>query len=448
MTPDQLAVLVERGEVHTVVVAFTDHHGQQLGKRLDAGFFLDHVAIHGGHACDYLFTTDVEMNPVAGFEFANWDLGYGDVHLVPDLSTLRLAAWAPGTAWVLADVHDRSDESLVAVAPRSILRRQVERLAALGLEVRGAAELEFFLYDESYRSAAERGYHDLRRSGWYVEDYHLLQSARIEGYVGEVRRSLAASGVPVEGSKGEAAVAQHELNLAYTEVLAAADRHAIAKHAMKEIAEAQGLSVTFMAKPHEDESGSGCHVHVSLWRDDVAAFDGPDGEPTDEFRWFLGGWMAYVADFMVCYAPTINSYKRFRHGSWAPTRVAWAHDNRTTGFRVVGSGSSRRIECRLPGADVDPYLVYAATIASGLAGIEQRIEPPPPVDGDGYRATQVPELPATLEVAVDVFEASEMARRTFGDAVVEHYVHHHRAEVEAFRAAVTDWERRRYFERG
>ncbi len=456
MYPSELRRLVQDGEIDTVVVGFTDHYGRLMGKRFDAEFFVADALDHGTHACDYLLTVDMEMEPVPGYRFANWELGYGDVHLVPDLATLCRAGWSERTALVLCDIEGGTGPGPVPVAPRSILRRQIDRLADLGLEAQAASELEFFLYDDSYREAQAKGYADLQPAGWYIEDYHLLQGARVEHYVGAARRALRRTGIPVENSKGEWGRGQHELNIRYADVLTMADRHTVMKHGMKELADGLGLSITFMAKPHTDAAGSSCHIHLSLWDAfDGAAEDGPaanrfaadDGEPSDLFRWFLGGWMAHAAELMVCYAPTVNSYKRYVDASWAPTRVAWSQDNRTAGFRIVGSGPSLRIECRLPGADCNPYLAYAAALASGLDGIEHRIEPPEPFRGDVYQAADLPRVPNTLAEAVAVFRASDFARAAFGDDVVEHYAHFHETEVRAYETAVTDWERARYFER-
>jgi glutamine synthetase len=453
MELDALARQVEAGEVDTVVVAFTDHYGRNMGKRVDADFFLEEVCKQGTHGCDYLLTVDMEMEPVPGYRYASWERGYGDFHLVPDLATLRPAGWTERTALVLCDVVDEAAHAPVAVAPRSILARQVERAAAAGYRAAAASELEFFLFDDSYRQAQAKGYAGLQSAGWYIEDYHLLQGARVEDYVGAARRALKASEIPVESSKGEWGRGQHEVNIRYADVLAMADRHVVMKQAMKDLAEAMGVSVTFMAKPHAAEAGSSCHLHLSLWdlERGTNAFAG-DGEhgvdaATDRFRWFLGGWMAHLEDLMVLYAPTVNSYKRYRDGSWAPTSVAWSRDNRTAGFRIVGSGSSLRIECRVPGADVNPYLAYAAALASGLDGIEQRTEPPEEFRGDAYTADDLARVPATLEAALERFRASELARRAFGDEVVEHYARFFEVEVEAYGAAVTDWERARYFER-
>lgn len=447
LSGDDLRVAVTEGTVDTVVVAFTDHFGRLMGKRFDAGFFLEGVADEGTHGCDYLFTVDMDMEPVPGYAYANWSRGYGDFHLVPDLATLRRAGWTEGTALVLCDVH-QPDHSLVPVAPRSILRRQVERAAGMGLVARAASELEFYLYQESYRQAHDQGYRELTTAGWYNEDYHLLQGARVEPFVGAARRALAASGIPVENSKGEAARGQHELNIRYAEVLAMADRHTVMKHGMKELADAQGVSITFMAKPVTEESGNSCHLHLSVWGEDgVSVFAGGPGADSDQFRWFLGGWMAHLSELMVWFAPTVNSYKRYVDASWAPTRLAWSNDNRTTGFRVVGEGPSRRIECRIPGGDVNPYLVYAASLAAGLDGIVNQIEPPPELAGDGYSAPDAPALTTSFREAIDDFAASGFARASFGDEVVDHYAHFYRSELAASERAVTDWEHARYFER-
>lgn len=436
------------GEIDTVIVAFTDHYGRLMGKRFDAEFFCEEVVDHGTHGCNYLLTVDTDMEPVDGYGYTNWSRGYGDFHLVPDFSTLRVAGWTERTALVLCDVTEGEDDSAVSVAPRSILAAQVARLAERGFKAKAASELECFVFTESYRQAHEMGYADLTSVGWYNEDYHLLQGARVEPFIGAARRALKASAIPVENSKGEAAPGQHELNIAYSDVSSMADRHTIMKHAMKELADSQGIACTFMAKPVEGESGSSCHMHLSLWnreRDTPAFAD--ESHPTDLFRWFLGGWMAHMEELMVMYAPTVNSYKRFQAASWAPTRIAWSTDNRTAGFRIVGAGPSLRIECRIPGADVNPYLAYAAAIASGLAGIEQRIEPPDELKGDGYTARAGGALPTSLADAVEAFERSTFARSMFGNDVVDHYSHFARQEVAAWRTAVTDWERRRYFER-
>ncbi len=451
LTLDALAAHVERGEIETVVVGFTDHYGRMMGKRFDAEFFVQDAAEHGTHGCDYLLIVDMEMNPTPGYTYANWERGFGDFHLVPDLSTLRVATWLDKTAMVLCDVMDEKTHSQVTVAPRSILRRQIEKVAALGYSAMAASELEFFAFDDSYRQAAQKKYTNLQPMGWYVEDYHILQGTREEKYVAQARHHLKHSGIPVENSKGEWGHGQHELNVRYAESLIMADRHAVFKQCLKEIADAMGVSVTFMAKPFADQAGSSGHLHFSLWQDRVNAFAGdkPLGKVkgSDIFRWFLGGWMAHAAELMVFYAPTVNSYKRYVDLSWAPTRIAWSYDNRTAGFRIVGSGKSLRIENRIPGADCNPYLAYAASLASGLDGIANQIEPPAMFDGDIYAAQSLPRVPRTLEHAVDLFANSAFAKQAFGAQVVEHYTHFYEAEIDAFNKSVTDWERARYFER-
>ena len=443
MKIDELAKLVAAGEVETVLVAFTDHYGRLLGKRFDAEMFVEQIAAQGAHACDYLLTVDMEMEPVPGYRFANWELGYGDFHLVPDLATLRPATWLEKSALVLCDLKDEKTHELVSVAPRSILRRQIRHAESMKFKPFAATELEHYLFRTSYRDAAMNGYRGLEPAGWYLEDYHMLQGARTESFHAAARRHLKRSGVPVENSKGEWGKGQHELNIRYAEALEMADRHVVFKQCLKELAEASGMSVTFMAKPAAGAAGSSCHIHFSLWRDGKAAFT----KEGDAFRWFLGGWLAHVPDVMPFYAPTVNSYKRFVDASWAPTRLAWSYDNRTAGFRVVGEGSGLRIECRIPGADANPYLALAAALASGLDGIENRIEPPPCFVGDVYAAGDLPRVPYSLSQACETFEKSAFAKRAFGDDVVEHYAHFFRTEVRAYESAVTDWERQRYFER-
>jgi glutamine synthetase len=448
---ERLRELVAQEQLETVVVAFTDHYGRMCGKRYDAEMFVEETASQGTHGCDYLLTTDMEMEPVPGYRFANWELGYGDFHLVPDLTTLRVASWLEQTALVLCDVSSEKTHDLISVAPRSILRRQLDAAQATGFESFAASELEYYLFQNSYRDASQDGFRNLEPAGWYLEDYHILQGTRTEAYTAAVRHHLKHSGVPVENSKGEWGLGQHELNIRYAEALEMADRHVVYKQCLKEVADQMGLSVTFMAKFAADRAGSSCHIHFSLWRDGQNAFAGENQfgpvRCSDEFRWFLGGWMAHVPDVMPFYAPTVNSYKRYVDASWAPTRLAWSYDNRTGGFRVVGHGESLRIECRIPGADCNPYLAYAAALASGLDGIRNRIEPPECFTGDIYAARHLPRVPYTLAEATDKFAASEFAKRSFGEEVVEHYAHFFRTEQAAFNAAVTDWERRRYFER-
>ena len=451
---EDLRAAVKAGSIDTVILAFPDLYGRMLGKRLDASFFLSDIA-GGTHVCDYLLTVDMEMEPVPGYEFSNWDSGYGDIHLAPDLGTMRKLTWLDRTALVICDAQAEPGHDPVAVAPRSMLRRQIERLRALGFAAAAGSELEYYQFRATYSEGAKSGYRDLRESGWYIEDYHLLPGTRTEDLNGAFRRHLAASGVPVESTKGEFGRGQHELNIRYAPVLEMADRHMLLKQAVKEISDQLGSSATFMAKPDADQAGSSSHIHVSLWTDGDAeltnAFAGQGDLAgiacSDEFRWFLGGLMRYAPELMVFYAPTVNSYKRFQSGSWAPISLAWSPDNRTAGFRVVGSGSKLRIECRIPGADVNPYLAYSAVLASGMAGIEKQIEPPSAFLGDAYLAGDEAMLPRSLEEAVETFMGSELGHSVFGADVMAHYAHFFSTEVRAFGRAVTDWERIRYFER-
>jgi glutamine synthetase len=318
LTAEQLRDLVARDEIETVVGGFTDHYGRLLGKRFDAGMFVDEVLSHGAHACDYLLTVDMEMDPVPGYKFASWELGYGDFHLVPDMATLRRASWLEKTALVLCDVKDEETRDLVSVAPRSVLRRQIDAAAKSGYTGFAATELEHYLFATSYRDAAKGHFCDLEAAGWYLEDYHILQGTRTESFHAAARRHLKRSGVPVETSKGEWGQGQHELNVRYAETLEMADRHVIFKQCLREVADAAGMSLTFMAKPAADRAGSSCHIHFSLWKDGKNVF----ADRSEAFRRFLGGWIAHVPDVMVFYAPTINSYKRYVDGSWAPTRLA------------------------------------------------------------------------------------------------------------------------------
>jgi glutamine synthetase len=451
LTLDQLRQKFDAGEVETVIVAFTDHYGRLMGKRYDAEFFLENAAEEGSHGCDYLLTTDMELDPVRGYKFANWELGYGDFHLLPDLATLRMADWLDRTALVLCNVSSDRTHRLVPEAPRSLLLHQLEQAKDFGFECFAASELEYYVFENTYRQAFDQHYQDLQPAGWYLEDYHIQQGTRTEAFTAAARRHLKHSGIPVENSKGEWGLGQHELNVHYAQALDMADRHVVYKQCLKELADSMGLSITFMAKFQTDRAGSSCHLHLSLWRKGRNAFAGDQAfgpvRGSDAFRWFLGGWIAHVPDVMPFYASTVNAYKRYVDNSWAPTRLAWSYDNRTAGFRVVGHDQSLRIECRIPGADCNPYLGFAASLASGLDGIRHKIEPPPIFEGDIYSAQHLPRVPYSLREATDLFENSPFAKAAFGEAAVEHYTHFFRTEQKAFDLAVTDWERKRYFER-
>ena len=454
LTREDLEREIGQGSIDTVVTALPDMYGRLVGKRIHGRFFADEVLAHGMHVCDYLLACDMEMDPTPGYGFTSWETGYGDLHAVPDLTTLRRAAWLERTALVLCDSLDTSTGFPVAVAPRQLLQAQLARAAEQNLYPFMGSELEFFLFREDYRSARDKGYRELASTQDYIEDYHVLSGTFAEPVIGEIRRCVDASGIPVEFSKGEWGPGQHEINLRYAPALEMADRHVIYKLAAKEIAAASGGSLTFMAKWDEDLAGSSLHVHVSLADGEGAPvfpgalpLDGVSATASDTFRWFLGGLLAYLREFTLFLAPNPNSYKRYRPGTFAPTGIAWSWDNRTAGFRIVGSGASLRIECRVPGADANPYLVYAALLAAGLAGLEERVEPGPAFQGDVYGAEGLPQVPRSMAEAIAVFDASLLARKAFGTDVVDHYLHFARAELAAVEARVTDVERSRYFER-
>jgi glutamine synthetase len=452
LTVSQLEEKVKSGEIETVVTVFSDLYGRLLGKRIDAEFFLEYTAQSGMHACKYLFTVDMDMEPVPGYRYANWESGYGDFHCVPDLQTLRLATWLDRSALVICDVHEYITDELTSISPRNILKRQMAAASEMGYLPLGASELEYFIFRDTYTGAREKRYAGLKAMGDYIEDYHILQGSREEPINAAARMHLSSSGVPVEFSKGEWGPGQHELNICYTDLLEMADRHSVYKQCFKDLADQLGMAVTFMAKVDANLAGSSCHLHLSLWdragRNNLFAGKellGPV-KVSDIFRWFLGGWMAHAAEMMLFSAPTVNSYKRYQAGSWAPTALAWSYDNRTASFRVVGKEDSLRIESRIPGADINPYLAFAAALASGLDGIRNRIEPPEPFGGDVYSASNLQHVPRTMRDAITALEQSSFAREAFGEEVIDHYLHFFKTEQAAFEGAVTDWERARYFE--
>ena len=438
---EELRAAVASGAIDTVLLALTDMQGRLQGKRLTATHFLDAVVEHGAEACNYLLAVDVEMNTVRGYAMSSWERGYGDFEMRPDLDTLRLVPWHEGTALCLADLA-WADHSPVVASPRQILRRQCDRLAERGLGAIGATELEFIVFKDTYEQAWHKGYRDLEPANLYNVDYSLLGTARIEPLIRRIRNSMAGAGLVVEDSKGECNYGQHEINFLYAPVLQTADQHSIYKNGAKEIAAQEGMAITFMAK-YDEREGSSCHIHVSLRRDDGSALFASDDAA---FERFLAGQLACLRELTLWYAPNVNSYKRFASQSFAPTAVAWGHDNRTCALRVVGHGASKRVELRLPGADVNPYLALSAIIAAGLHGMDAGLDLEPPVGGSAYDSGK-PHVPTTLREAHDLFASSAVAREAFGDEVVEHYLNNARVELTEFDAAVTDWERVRGFER-
>lgn len=447
LSAGELDRLVAVGEIDTVIVAFADMQGRLTGKRVAARLFVEEVAAHGAECCNYLLAVDVEMNTVDGYAMSSWESGYGDMVMRPDLSTLRLVPWLPGTALVMADLQWH-DTSPVAAAPRSILRSQTERLAQRGLAAFIGTELEFIVFDDSYRDAWAAGYRGLRKSSDYNVDYAIHASTRLEPLLRDIRLGMDGAGMYCEGVKGECNPGQQEIAFRYDDALVTCDNHTIYKNGAKEIADQHGKSLTFMAKFDERE-GNSCHIHISLRGIDGTPVFADSADPmgmSPMFRSFLAGQLATMRELALCYAPNINSYKRFAAGSFAPTAVAWGIDNRTCALRVVGHGHSMRMENRAPGGDVNQYLAVAALIAGGLHGIDQGLDLAEPVAGNAY-ATDAQRLPTTLAEAAELFGNSEVARSAFGDDVVEHYLNNARVETAAFNAAVTDWERVRGFER-
>jgi len=449
LSRDELERLVAADDLDTVIVAFTDMQGRLMGKRIAARFFLDEVAEHGAECCNYLFAVDVEMTTVAGYAMSNWDTGYGDMVMLPDLTTLRLIPWLPGTALVLADLawHDGSP---VEPAPRRVLRRQLDRLSQRGLRAYVGTELEFMVFDDTYRHAWASGYRGLTPASDYNMDYAVLASTRIEPLLRDIRQHMEGAGLRWEASKGECNKGQQEIGFRYDEALVTCDNHSIYKNGAKEIADQHGKCLTFMAK-YDEREGNSCHIHISLRATDGSAVFADEQQPlgmSQTFRSFVAGQLATLRELTMLYAPNINSYKRFADRSFAPTVVAWGLDNRTCALRIVGHGDNMRVELRVPGGDVNQYLAVAALIAGGLHGIEHGLQLPEPCSGNAYQtAGDVERLPGTLAEAAALFEASTVARQAFGENIVSHYVNNAHVEVAAFNAAVTDWERVRGFER-
>ncbi len=447
---DALKDKAASGEIDTVVVAMVDMQGRLTGKRFHVDNFLA-SAHEETHCCNYLLTVDIDMEPVPGYEAASWDKGYGDFTIVPDMATLRTVPWLPGTALVLCDVTDHHHQPMPH-SPRQILKVQVSRLAEKGMTPFMASELEFYLFDETYQSAATKGFVNLATTNPYIEDYGILATTKVEGVIRAMRNGLNGCGIPVENSKGEWGPGQEEMNVRYAEAVTMADDHVVMKNAMKEIAHGQGKAITFMAKYAYDRAGSSCHVHQSLWSaDGVPLFldrDAPHGM-SKLMRSYMAGLLTHAREITLFLAPYVNSYKRFQQtGTFAPTKAVWSHDNRTAGFRLVGDGSKAiRVECRMGGADLNPYLAYAAMLAAGLSGIERGLELEDAFTGDAYGGTGIREIPKTLREAIETAKGSAMLRDAFGEKVLAHYVHAAEWEQYEYDRRITDWELKRGFER-
>lgn len=445
---EQLRVAVAEGEIDTVVLALTDMQGRLQGKRIHAPFFLDQVVENGSEGCNYLLAVDVDMNTVDGYAMSSWERGYGDFAMRPDLDTLRRTPWQPGSAMVLADLEWLDGSGPVVASPRQILRRQLDRLAAHGLTAYAGTELEFVLYRDSYEEAWRRGYRELTPANQYNVDYSLLGTARVEPLLRRIRTEMAGAGLTPESAKGECNLGQHEIAFRYDEAVACADHHVIYKNGAKEIAAQEGMSITFMAKPNARE-GNSCHIHFSL-RDASGSSamlgDGPAHLSVTGQR-VLAGLLATMREFSLLFAPNVNSYKRYQPGSFAPTALRWGTDNRTCALRLVGHGQGMRVENRVPGADVNPYLAIAALVAGAVHGIEHELELPAECTGNAYDDPAAERVPGTLRDALDLWQGSTIAPEAFGDEVVAHYANNAKVELSAFDAAVTDWELIRGFER-
>ncbi len=452
LTADELASAIDRGEFDTILVVFADLQGRLMGKRVTGHYWNRQMKRGDGeiHACNYLLAVDADMTVLPGYRFANWEKGYGDFALRPDLSTIRRIPWLEATALVMCDVVDEHDASPIEVSPRRILQRQIERAAALGFTVNMASELEFFLFKESHDEAAAVGYRGLTPISNVVLDYHILQTTRDESIIRAIRNGMDGAGVPVEFSKGEAELGQHEINLEYADALTMADRHVIYKNGAKEITHQLGHTITFMAKYDINRVGSSCHIHSSVWNaDNSTSLMWDSGGPCNQSaitQGWLAGMMATAREFAWMHAPTVNSYKRYQPESWAPTAIVWGNDNRTCGFRTVGHGQGFRVESRIPGADANPYLAFAATIAAGLHGIEAGLTPGDPFQGNAYVATDIERVPWNIVEAIDEFERSTVAANAFGDDVHYHLLNTAKQEWNSFNRHVTDWEHKRNFD--
>ncbi|CAN5737582.1 glutamine synthetase family protein [soil metagenome] len=443
---------IRDGDIDTVLCVFTDLQGRFMGKRVTGEYFLGDVLGHEGlHACLYLLTVDMEMEPMPGYEYANWETGYGDFRMVPDLSTLRVIPWLEKTALVICDVFDEHDDEPVEVSPRQLLKRQVERAKERGYSLKLGSEVEFYLFRDSFEEARAKGWRGARPHADYIQDYHILQTTKDEWIIRQIRNGMDAAAVPVEFSKGEFGRGQHEINLRYADPLEMADRHLIYKNGVREICALNGVAVTFMAKWSMAEAGSSCHIHSSLWdaggERPLMWDESAPGHMSDVCRSFTGGLAATARELAWMFAPTVNYYKRYQAGSWAPTAIALGVDNRTCGFRLVGEEKSFRVESRIPGSDANPYLAFAATIAGGLHGIDQGLDGPRIFEGNAYEAKDIERVPTSLHEAVAAMSEGKAAREAFGDFAFEHLLNTARQEQFVFdNNVVTDWELTRYFE--
>ena len=451
ISKSSLIKLVQNNDIETVITAFPDMYGRLMGKRFDSKFFIKSVLDEGTHACDYLLGVDIDMEPISGYKITSWEKGYGDFHLKLDLNTIRIADWLYKTAIILCDLE--KNHNPVNASPREILKKQIKIAEEKGYKIKLASELEFYVFDNSYQEAKEKSYIGLNPSNRFREDYSLLNTSSEEALMAKLRNTLSNSGIEVECTKGEWDLGQQEINVKYSDPLDMADKHVIIKQAAKELAYQNDMSITFMSKWNEKSAGSSMHIHLSLWDLDDSQnlfYDKTvksDLKSSDHFQWFLGGWMKYSPDIFMFYSPYPASFKRFVSESFAPTKISWSLDNRTSTFRIVGEQNSLRIECRIPGADANPYLAFAASIAAGINGIENKISPPEITKGDSYTNTSLISCPDNIDKGLKYFSDSKFISDHFNQEIKDHYLHFFKTEKFAFERIITDWEKNRYFER-
>lgn len=451
ITKDKLLELIKEEKIDTVVLGFSDMQGRLMGKRITGDFILENDISEGTHFCNYLLGTNFEMDTNDGYEYMNWDKGYGDYLAKPDLDTLKVVPWLERTALVFCDVYTVDGKEKIEIAPRNILKKQIEKAEAHGLSPYMASELEFYLFNDSFSNINKKGYSQLEPAGHLNEDYNLLQGSKNEPIYQEIRHQMHLMGIVIESSKGEAYKGQHEINLKYSNALKAADQHLMFKHGMKEICIQNDKSVTFMAKPYEAWTGSSGHIHLSMMEKGThnnAFYNGEDAENpmSDTMRHFLAGIIKYTRDFALMFAPYVNSYKRFAPNSWAPVSIAWSKDNRSAGYRMVGCGNALRFESRIAGADMNPYLAYSALIGAGLYGIEHKIPLSEELKGNAYNQDDVERIPSSLHEAILTWKNSDVVKSVLGEDVAQHYLHAAQTEQNDFDSYVTTWERSRYFE--